>query len=426
MTPETDLLIRYDLAGPEQRGALIANAFPDPEERSHFLWIAEDPALRAAVELARNGAAPLEGYRRLRASRWLDGASEPFQISADLAETRGGAHIAGRAINLTPYLQVVDGFFGPFVEAYLARDCGAGLVLERRLLEAALEIRDLPLLARAVDPRSGERLLPHLPTRPDTVEILRRRRERLAPASSYDRGFGVHDLSPVSGSPGFPGPMSIETTPSPPRRKRRASGSAAKPEDYEAPAEVVSDPGLLVDFVFKTCARRRHGAGAEIARALGHTRQALWIWRKPGRGLPADADLQARLRAALEDPGCPLKLPSNATAADLTHPKRPRPPAPVTNEALLDCLVRIVSSEDPHFGLASLTRLLAAMNLPNTVKYPRKPWIFFSWAYRSGLPKAHAGEFIRAAADLGVSRLYDMGPIAFSAFAAARMIEPPS
>lgn len=66
------------------------------------------------------------------------------------------------------------------------------------------------------------------------------------------------------------------------------------------------------------------------------------------------------------------------------------------------------------------------MDLPNTVKYPRKPWVFFSWAYRSGLAKAHAGEFIRAAADLGVSRLYDMGPIAFSAFAAARMVEPPS
>lgn len=136
----------------------------------------------------------------------------------------------------------------------------------------------------------------------------------------------------------------IKTTLSPSRRKRGASDSAAKPEDYEAPAEDLVDPGKLFDFVFKVCARRRHGTGAEIARALGHTRQALWIWRKPGRGLPADADLQARLRAALDDPGCPLKLPSNATAADLTHPKRPRPPAPKPNEALLDCLTRIVSS----------------------------------------------------------------------------------
>lgn len=338
---------------------------------------------------------------------------------------RGGAHISGRAINFTNYLKVVDGFFGPFVEAYLARDLGSGLVLERRLLEAALEIRDLPLLARAVDPRSGARLLPNLPTRPDTVEILRRRREKLAPNSSHGRGFGVHDLSPVSPPSGFSGPMSgIETTPSPPRRKR--PDTASKPENYEAPAEALVDPGKLFNFVFKTCARRRHGAGAEIARALGHTRQALWIWRKPGCGLPADADLQARLRAALEDPDCPFKLPSKATAADLTHPKRPRPPAPVTNEALLDCLVRIVSSEDPRFGLACLARLLAAMNLPNTVKYPRKPWIFFSWAYRSGLPRAHAGEFIRAAANLNVFRLYDMGPATFSAFAAARMLEPPS
>lgn len=194
-----------------------------------------------------------------------------------------------------------------------------------------------------------------------------------------------------------------------------------KPQAYAAPAWLLQDPPALLDFMLKLCCC----GGGEIralAAALEVSRQSLWLWRKPGYGLPRDPALLERIERALADPGLPLRLPSNATLEDLVRPERPKADPGEGHAALLDFLDRITASADPRFGRPCLRRLLDAMNASAPSPLPG-PIVFYRWGYGFGVPKPQIRRFAEAAAALELNELYDLRPAAFRKFLGKAMAD---
>ncbi|WP_323032383.1 hypothetical protein [Paracoccus sp. (in: a-proteobacteria)] len=209
MGDETDFLLLYDLASPEKRAALLKTFFVHSDERRGFQHIVEDPLLRARLEFEFNQTVPFEQFHLL-AEAGLARPADEFRSRSKLAYGRVLPNVTTTdrlrdVPPVVPGLWDVHRFFAPFVEAYIARNLGAGIVGAREVLEVALDIEDYAFLALVVDAETGEPVFPEareqmaamLAGKENCPEIRQRRWERLDWWSIAGRGVEIHDMTRV-------------------------------------------------------------------------------------------------------------------------------------------------------------------------------------------------------------------------------------
>ena len=154
------LLVRYDHLPEAERPAWLEARLGDPDLARAFHACARDEALRGLMEYRLNANLPLEAYRLLEHRGVLRREEAPFRIHRPAgagAELYAVVLDPGRAGEVVPRLDGVDPevLIAGAVMGYALRDAGAGVVLRRDLLEAALAVGDVDVLARAVDPAPG-------------------------------------------------------------------------------------------------------------------------------------------------------------------------------------------------------------------------------------------------------------------------------
>lgn len=207
MGDDTDFLLLYDLAPLEKRAVLLEAFFVHSDERRGFQHIVEDPLLRARLEFEFNQTVPFEQFHLLVEAGFARPTDE-FRGRSKLAYGRALPNVTAtdRLRNVPPVapgLWDVHRFFAPFVEAYVARNLGAGIVATREVLEVALDIKDYAFLALVVDAETGKQVFPelrqkllHIPSGTEnSPEIRRLRRDRLDWWSISGRGVDIHDMT---------------------------------------------------------------------------------------------------------------------------------------------------------------------------------------------------------------------------------------
>lgn len=207
MGDDTDFLLLYDLAPAEKRAALLETFFVHPDEWQGFQHIVEEPLHRARLEFEFNQTVPFEQFHLLVEAGFARPTDE-FRSRSKLAYGRVLPNVTttGRLRDVPPVvpgLWDVHRFFAPFVEAYIARNLGAGIVAAREVLEVALDIEDNAFLSLVVDAETGEPVFPDthqkmsvMPTGTEnSPEIRQRRRNRLDWWSISGRGVEIHDMT---------------------------------------------------------------------------------------------------------------------------------------------------------------------------------------------------------------------------------------
>ncbi|MCJ1901622.1 hypothetical protein MR829_14715 [Paracoccus versutus] len=206
MGDDTDFLLLYDLAPPEKRAALLEAFFTHPDERRGFQHIVNDSLLRARLEFEFNQTVPFEQFHLLVEAGFACPTDE-FRSRSKLAYGQVLPNVAATdrlrdVPPVVPGLWDVHRFFAPFVEAYIARNHGAGIVATREVLEVALDIEDRAFLALVVDAETGKQVFPDaceqmaamLAGAENSPDIRQRRRERLDWWSIAGRGVEIHDM----------------------------------------------------------------------------------------------------------------------------------------------------------------------------------------------------------------------------------------
>lgn len=206
MSRETDFLIYYDLADAEERNRLLEIAFP-PEEAGVVRRFLSDRLARARLEFSYNRALPFEDFLLCQKHGYIQTADE-FISHTRAAYGREFPNICftekerSDPVNI---LGVEDSYryFTPFVEAYICRHTGSGVVADRTALEVAIDIGDVEFLALVVDPNTGDHIFQELLSRTSGntkssswhLSMLRKRRKKLSWWSIDERGVIVHDLT---------------------------------------------------------------------------------------------------------------------------------------------------------------------------------------------------------------------------------------
>lgn len=206
---ETDFLIYWDRLDTGSRAKLLKAHMPDEGEQRQFQRFISNPIARATLEFACNRTIAYEDYLQLVELNRMEFAGE-FRSHTRLAYGRTFPTIREKPlqspVESSTSLQEHTSWYAPYVEAYICRNVAKGIVVERELLEAAIDICDTEFLSLVVDPRTGERLFerPHNPKSSirsapalksmNPPAIHRRRRGMLSWLSIDERGVLVHDL----------------------------------------------------------------------------------------------------------------------------------------------------------------------------------------------------------------------------------------
>lgn len=205
MNDATDFLILYDLASPRQRAAMLEAFFIDPEAGQSFEHIVWDPLLRARLEFAHNQAIAYEDYLLLKKTGYVRPGDE-FRSRSRKAYGEEFPHVEATDKQRNESIEIpgiwdVHQFFAPFVEAYICRHTGQGIVVSRDGLEVALDLNDLAFLSLVVEADSGEFLFPdiaelrEIPELHNHDEMRQQRREKLDWWAHSQRGVEIHDLA---------------------------------------------------------------------------------------------------------------------------------------------------------------------------------------------------------------------------------------
>ena len=203
------LLIGFDHMERHRARLALLERFEDRDLADAFHLHAGDTVARALLELRLLGGTPFEAFAQLRRLTYATVAPHPFRTL--VANAHGTAfwdvafgeriHRRPRRRHRRPEAELV---LGGAVRGYLVRHTGQGVVLGRALLEQALDLADMELLALAVDPRDGAPLLERVPPDaplwsaepPEDLQAARcARLEWWAP--STERSVWVHDLAPT-------------------------------------------------------------------------------------------------------------------------------------------------------------------------------------------------------------------------------------
>ena len=174
---------------------------------------------------------------------------------------------------------------------------------------------------------------------------------------------------------------------------------------FDVPEEIRSDPGSLLSYILTRC----YGSKVDdFAKAIEVSRQSVWIWRKPGKGVPGSK--KTKLKRTIASRDAAFRLPNNATVDDLIRIEPERKTKKdkdkdedkdgIQNLPLVDLLGRICSSE--RFGPGTLTTLKFMMARPVS-----NPYVFYRWAWSlGGVPRSYVSSFMIALMQLRIYELY--------------------
>lgn len=207
MDERTDFLLLYDHTPPAHRPAMLDAFFAHHCDRVAFERCANDRLLRARVELACNLAVPYEDFLLLHAEGYARQGEEWRSLGKNnYGEWAPQIHQTDKQIfSKFTLLDRVSSFefFAPFVEGYLCRDTGQGIVACREVLEVAFDIEDGNYLGRVVSADGKSAFLgdqffhldPDDDVDADPSDVLKRRREKVGWWSIEGRGVVINDLS---------------------------------------------------------------------------------------------------------------------------------------------------------------------------------------------------------------------------------------
>lgn len=155
-------LIQYDQTPKEERPALLATLFDEPELCRTFRHVAEDRVTRAIMEFQNLDVVPYEDYQLLLKRGYLEcwnffRTYVPAARGLEFPEvrmTRKGHTFKIKGINNN----FTEKLFHDLILAYRVRNTGQGVVAGRETLEEWLEDGDETYLDALVDPDTGAKL----------------------------------------------------------------------------------------------------------------------------------------------------------------------------------------------------------------------------------------------------------------------------
>jgi len=167
MNDKPDFLVRWDAArGSKEAEAMLAAEFEDAEERRVFLDIVESDLNRAMFEFLINDSIRFEDWDILRGAELIFATREfapDFKLAGyeidfldNIVVTPGAKDWVPDIPNGAWALELIE----PYIGYYVHRSTEAGIVAGRDAITTAFAIRDIDILGRLRETRSGKDILP--------------------------------------------------------------------------------------------------------------------------------------------------------------------------------------------------------------------------------------------------------------------------
>ena len=167
MNDKSDFLVRWDAArGSKEAETMLEAEFEDPDERRVFLDIVESDLNRAMFEFLINDSIRFEDWDILHGAGLIFATRQfasDFKLAGSEIDFLDNIVVTPGAMDWVPDIPNGAWAFAliePYIGHYVHRSTEVGIVAGRDAITTAFAIRDIDILGRLRETRSGRDILP--------------------------------------------------------------------------------------------------------------------------------------------------------------------------------------------------------------------------------------------------------------------------